>query len=701
MIIWLNNAHDEPELSGPARPVRAAAGAASPVDAPAEPKAAPKATLKADATSDVAVDVLQRPLQALQAPESARPAWLGSIAPAQRYSKQGMALPQRLESAASAAASAAAGAAITSAESSSMAVAPALLAPTGSESNELSELERTQVVTAALSMPYQVAFSTVAEPSVAPAARSAPLPRRTPGLRPIVLPDAPSWAAPPALAQSVALTRTGTVDDTLGALLQAPMLALDTVKDKLSELAQGAASVASLASKATLGGAKAESDVRGPRIVRAVPVDPVCLEQALPQQQDKAKALGLGQGSRAIVDAQPVAAEPPRKGLLRGLVRRRRVSKQAAAQTAAQTVAPTAVQTSAHTDARTVRALSAASSALSGMMALEQCVPLYDEDEAGILPEGATPRYDVNARPIDQMDEDLTYEQWIKQQGVPFAALERSNLTRAELEPASALPTSALPTSTGAVEPGTVEPWAAEPVGAASSIVNGGCGATTTPVLQALRWKNELNSKSLEPWGTVPQERLTQRLNSYFLHADHFSESLKRAGRQHQMAAVLGYGIFRQWLQRRRSAQHEIKGMVAPSSESLFYYTALLLIETMIFAMRADGRIEQDEHDSLLEFGGAIFGDKLPEMRGELDRLLTVDIDPEHLAQLVQFPEESIDMYLLSAVILDGNCMLERSYLEALAACLGIDPTLRRRLDLRAHELVVGQNHGLSAPTRS
>lgn len=689
MIIWLNNAHDEPELSGPARPVRAAAGAASPVDAPAEPKAAPKATLKADATSDVAVDVLQRPLQAPKAPESARPAWLGSIAPAQRYSKQGEALPQRLESAASATASAAAGAAITSAESSSMAVAPALLAPTGSESNELSELERTQVVTAALSMPYQVAFSTVAEPTAAPGARSAPLPRRTPGLRPIVLSDAPSWAAPPALAQSVALTRTGTVDDTLGALLQAPMLALDTVKDKLSELAQGAASVASLASKATLGGVKAESDARGPRIVRAVPVDPVCLEQALPQQQDKAKALGLGQGSRAIVDAQPVAAEPPRKGLLRGLVRRRRVSKQAA------------VQTSAHTAARTVRALSAASSALSGMMALEQCAPLYDEYEAGILPESATPRYDVNARPIDQMDEDLTYEQWIKQQGVPFAALDRSNLTRAELEPASALPTSALPTSTGAVEPGTVEPWAAEAVGAASSIVNGGCGATTTPVLQALRWKNELNSKSLEPWGTVPQERLTQRLNSYFLHADHFSESLKRAGRQHQMAALLGYGIFRQWLQRRRSAQHEIKGMVAPSSESLFYYTALLLIETMIFAMRVDGRIEQDEHDSLLEFGGAIFGDKLPEMRGELDRLLTVDIDPEHLAQLVQFPEESIDMYLLSAVILDGNCMLERSYLEALAACLGIDPTLRRRLDLRAHELVVGQNQGLSAPTRS
>lgn len=658
MIIRLNNAHDEPELSGPARPVRAAAAAASPVDVQSELKAAPKA----DATSAAAVDVLQRPLQAPKAPESARPAWLGSIAPAQCYSKQGEALPQRLESAATTAAVAA----ITSAESSSMeATAPALPAPAGSEINELSELERTQVVTAALSMPYQVAFSTAAEPTAAPGARSAPLPRRTPGLRPIVLPDAPSWATPPALAQSVALTRTGTVDDTLGALLQAPMLALDTVKDKLSELAQGAACVASIASKASLGGATAESDARGLRIVRAVPVDPVCLEQALPQQQDKAKALGLGQGSRAIVDAQPVAAEPPRKGLLRGLVRRR-VSKHAAV--------------------CTVRALSAASSALSGLMALEQCAPLYDEDEAGILPEGMTPRYDGNARPIDPMDEDLTYEQWIKQQGVPFAALERSSLTCTEPNHDGVLPTHTV---------------AAEPWGAASSMVNGGCGAATTPVLQALRWKNELNSKSLEPWGTVPQERLTQRLNSYFLHADHFGESLKRAGRQHQMAAVLGYGIFRQWLQRRRSAQHEIKGMVAPSSESLFYYTALLLIETMIFAMRADGRIEQDEHDSLLEFGGAIFGDKLPEMRGELDRLLTVDIDPEHLAQLVQFPEESIDMYLLSAVILDGNCMLERSYLEALAACLGIDPTLRRRLDLRAHELVVGQNQGLSAPTRS
>ena len=256
------------------------------------------------------------------------------------------------------------------------------------------------------------------------------------------------------------------------------------------------------------------------------------------------------------------------------------------------------------------------------------------------------------------MDDDLTYDQWIKQQGVPFAALDTAPLSET------------------------------------------GCSSVnSTPVLQAVRWKNELNSKSLEPWGTVPQDRLAQHLNSYFLHSEHFSESFKHADRQHQMAAILGYGIFRQWLQRRRAAQHELHGMVAQSQESLFYYTALLLIETMIFAMRVDGRIEQDEHDSLLEFCAAIFNDKLHEIRGELDRMLTIDLDPELLARRVQFPEESIDMYLLSAVLLAGNCMLERNYLEALAACLGIDPTLRRSLDRRAHELIVGQTGSAASPS--
>ena len=473
------------------------------------------------------------------------------------------------------------------------------------------------MVTETLSQPYQVQFA-----------------QRQPGLRPIVLPEQDDpWSQP---VTAVAAARTGTIDDALSALLQAPLTALDAVKDKAAAVAQGAAAVAQEAvsmaqGAATIVGASVSTKIPAAEALETVPAAApeaaeVALEPVPLEQRVKAKSLGLGQGSHAIVDVAAASTKP--WGLLRGLIRRH-LGEQAA---------PGAVARQALFDA---------SSALSGMMSMEQLVPLYEEQTPHLgayLP----PSNDLATQP---MDDDLTYDQWIKQQGLPFAPLTSSNLAP------------------------------------------GGCvSVSAAPVLPAVRWKNELNSKSLEPWGTVPAARLAQRLNSYFLHADQFSESFKRADRQHQMAAILGYGIFRQWLQRRRNALHERRGMVAPSQESLFYYTALLLIETMIFAMRVDGRIEQDEHDSLLDFCRALFDDKLHEIRGELDRMLTIDLDPERLAQQVQFPEESIDMYLLSAVILSGNCMLERNYLEALAACLGIDPTLRRSLDRRAFELLRGQD---------
>lgn len=613
----------------------------------------------------VPVDALQRPLTPTDSSaESSKPAWLGSIAPAQRYAQGPITQPlpvtksqllseaQLLNATQPNNGAQQLNAAQLSHEplraraqpESGLAAAldddlASVLAPSNAERAPLSELERTQVVTETLSNPYQVRFNQ--EQS---GFNQLSVNQRQPGLRPIVMPpeDDP-WATP---VQAVAVSRTGSMDDALSALLQTPLTVLKDKVSKAATIVQDAASLAHGA--ATIVGASVGAQV-GTKVATKVAIKvatvgtkvaqvgtkvsstTVTVEPALLEQQVKAKALGLGQGSHAIVDAEVTEARTKRAGRLQDLVR--------------------------HTvkAAFSSKALADASSALSGMMSMEQLVPLSEPEPAARATTSVLTTYDVEPK---LMDDDLTYDQWIKQQGVPFAALDTAPLSET------------------------------------------GCSSVnSTPVLQAVRWKNELNSKSLEPWGTVPQDRLAQRLNSYFLHSEHFSESFKHADRQHQMAAILGYGIFRQWLQRRRAAQHELHGMVAQSQESLFYYTALLLIETMIFAMRVDGRIEQDEHDSLLEFCAAIFNDKLHEIRGELDRMLTIDLDPELLARRVQFPEESIDMYLLSAVLLAGNCMLERNYLEALAACLGIDPTLRRSLDRRAHELIVGQTGSAASPS--
>ena len=157
---------------------------------------------------------------------------------------------------------------------------------------------------------------------------------------------------------------------------------------------------------------------------------------------------------------------------------------------------------------------------------------------------------------------------------------------------------------------------------------------------------------------------------------------------QKRIVTILAQGIFRQWLQRRTMRLLQDSQNLVETHESVFYHTAMLLIQNMIFAMRADGQIDRNEQQSVLDFCIGVFHDWIKNIRGELDRMLTIDLDPELLARQVEFSEESIDLYLLAAVMLDRNHFLEQSYLENLAACLGIDPTLRRHLNERAHALV-------------
>ena len=157
---------------------------------------------------------------------------------------------------------------------------------------------------------------------------------------------------------------------------------------------------------------------------------------------------------------------------------------------------------------------------------------------------------------------------------------------------------------------------------------------------------------------------------------------------QKRIVTILAQGIFRQWLQRRTMRLLQDSPNLVETHESVFYHTAMLLIQNMIFAMRADGQIDRNEQQSVLDFCIGVFHDRSKSIRGELDRMLTIDLDPELLARQVEFSEESIDLYLLAAVMLDRDHFLEQSYLENLAACLGIDPTLRRHLNERAHALV-------------
>lgn len=207
--------------------------------------------------------------------------------------------------------------------------------------------------------------------------------------------------------------------------------------------------------------------------------------------------------------------------------------------------------------------------------------------------------------------------------------------------------------------------------------------------MKAISGRNNLNSLATVPLGKIGKKNAERRARSFFyVYRDEVNGQLDSVENHHRVAAVLAYGIFRQWMHRRRHSINPPNGMIEESSESVFYYTALLLVQTMVFAIRSDGRIEDSEYSSLVDFCSSVFNNQIKNIRGEIDRMLTIDLDPEFLAKMVKYPEESLDMYLLSSVIVNRTNHLELNYLENLAACLGIEPSLKKNLDHRADSLI-------------
>lgn len=197
------------------------------------------------------------------------------------------------------------------------------------------------------------------------------------------------------------------------------------------------------------------------------------------------------------------------------------------------------------------------------------------------------------------------------------------------------------------------------------------------------------------------EQRQKQDLSAY--SADFIANHAANGGTQpltryhKRISTILAQGMFRQWMQRRTLRLTQDSPNLTETSESVFYKTAMLLLQNMIFAMRADGKQDQAEQQAIFDLGIVLFHDDLSRVRGEFDRMLTIDLDPESLAHQVEFAEESIDLYLLAAVMLDSQHFLEQSYLENLAACLKIDPTLRQYLNERAHVLVSNEELAATA----
>lgn len=142
--------------------------------------------------------------------------------------------------------------------------------------------------------------------------------------------------------------------------------------------------------------------------------------------------------------------------------------------------------------------------------------------------------------------------------------------------------------------------------------------------------------------------------------------------------AMFAIDIFKKW-QKRRLNKFTLKDQGLEVFKSMYRECALLLVQTMVYAFRADGKIQNDEIRSMHEFYKQILG--RDDVRGIIDAMLTKNLDPHELKMQLKYSEEALDVYMLSAYILDKENFMDANYLENLAASLRIEPSLQRTLD--------------------
>lgn len=92
----------------------------------------------------------------------------------------------------------------------------------------------------------------------------------------------------------------------------------------------------------------------------------------------------------------------------------------------------------------------------------------------------------------------------------------------------------------------------------------------------------------------------------------------------------------------------------------------------MIQAAKADGTIDDAERAAILGRLGPINA----EAQAFLDRELAAPIDLDRLAALAVTPEDKVHVYAASLLAIRVDQISETTYLEALAAKLGLDPAL-------------------------
>lgn len=150
-------------------------------------------------------------------------------------------------------------------------------------------------------------------------------------------------------------------------------------------------------------------------------------------------------------------------------------------------------------------------------------------------------------------------------------------------------------------------------------------------------------------------------------------------------AAALAWSLYQKWSQNSTAPGTPAPQPSSPASGPMALPSAqadpaaMLVLEAMVFAARADGHLDDEERRAIHETMTALFPGT--DVAVSIDGLLNRPLDPEDLARRVQNPEQARDVYRLSRLVINVNHPMERAYLQALAQAFGFSDTERATLD--------------------
>ncbi|MBR4741551.1 MAG: DUF533 domain-containing protein [Desulfovibrio sp.] len=151
-------------------------------------------------------------------------------------------------------------------------------------------------------------------------------------------------------------------------------------------------------------------------------------------------------------------------------------------------------------------------------------------------------------------------------------------------------------------------------------------------------------------------------------------------------ASVLGlgavaYSFYKKWAQANQSSQ--------PFADTMGFSdnfgadpVSTLLLRTMVYAAKADGRIDEAECSRIEALVPQLFPNQ--DVQPILDKVLAEPADLHVLANSLQSVEQGEDLYRLSCIIMDVDHFAERGYLAELGHALGLSVEKMQKLEKEA-----------------